>query len=178
MSGPANGVIVCPACDDDLAFIMATERLPGYDAFIGRSDEAGHRDRMASARCAHFIARAGNDPVEGRRLGFAILRDWNAPDGVTLLMRIAMAEPGRGHGTAFLTALIGRVFSTTGCHRFWLGQFPDNARARHVYESVGFTAEGIARGSVFLDGRHHDELVLSILRPEWEARRRDRSARD
>jgi len=86
-----------------------------------------------------------------------------------LLMRIAMAEPGNGHGSAFLRALTRKVFTETPCHRFWLGQFPDNTRARHVYESVGFVAEGIARGSVFLFGRHHDELIMSILRPEWEA---------
>lgn len=103
--------------------------------------------------------------------GFAILRDWNAPDGITLLMRIAMAHPGEGHGKLFLCRLIDLVFTETACHRFWLGQFPDNLRARHVYESVGFTAEGVARGSVFLFGRHHDELILSILQPEWRARR-------
>ena len=152
------------ATQADLPFIMKTERMPGYDAFIGRSDEAQHRARMANDRCAHFIARDGEQP-----LGFAILRDWNAVDGITLLMRIAMAEPEKGHGKAFLRALIDRVFTETPCHRFWLGQFPDNARARHVYESVGFIPEGIARGNVYLFGRHHDELIMSVLRPEWEA---------
>ena len=159
-------VEIVQAAETDLPFIMATERLPGYDAFIGRSDEAQHRARMSNDRHAHFIARHGE-----RTVGFVILRDWNSADGITLLMRIAMAEPGRGHGRAFLHALIDRVFLQTKCYRFWLGQFPGNSRARHVYESVGFTAEGIARGNVFLYGRHHDELIMSILRPEWEARR-------
>ncbi len=159
-------ITIGPATESDLPFIMRTERLPGYESFIGCSDEAQHRARMANGRCAHFIARHGERPV-----GFAILRDWNAADGITLLMRIAMAEPNAGYGKAFLRALTDKVFSETPCHRFWLGQFPDNARARHVYEAVGFTAEGIARGNVFLNGRHHDELILAILRPEWEARR-------
>jgi len=158
-------IAITPATESDIPFIMRTERLPGYDAFIGRSDESQHRARMANDRCAHFIASHDNRPA-----GFAILRDWNAADGVTLLIRIAMAEPGNGHGSAFLRALIDKVFTETSCHRFWLGQFPDNARARHIYESVGFTAEGIARGNVFLYGRHYDELILSILRPEWQAR--------
>ncbi len=152
------------ATEADLNFIMETERLPGYEAFIGRSDEAQHRARLADDRCAHFIALD-----DGRPVGFAILRDWNAANGVTLLMRIAVAEPGNGHGKAFVRALTDHVFTQTPCHRFWLGQFPDNARARHVYESAGFTAEGVARGNVFLFGRHHDELILAILRPDWEA---------
>ena len=157
-------ISISTANEADLNFIMETERLPGYEAFIGRSGETEHRARMANDRCAHFIARDGDRPV-----GFAILRDWNSSDCITLLMRIAMANPGQGHGKAFLRALIDRVFTDTTCHRFWLGQFPDNMRARYVYESIGFTAEGIARGNVFLHGRHYDELILSILRSEWEA---------
>ncbi len=196
MSGRTGAVVVRRADEADLGFIMATERLAGYDRFIGRSCEARHRVRMADRRCAHFIAWVPNGSiVDGpivagtivdetganrtgaeSRVGFAILRDWDAADGVTLLMRIAMAQPGLGHGTAFLRALIDRVFTTTRCHRFWLGQFPDNARARHVYESVGFIAEGIARGSVFLNGRHHDELILAILRSDWERRRAGQGA--
>ena len=154
------------ATGDDIPFLLATERQPGYEAFIGRSDEAMHRARLDDPRQAVFLAHDG-----ARRLGFAILRGWDSEDGITLLMRIAMAEPGLGHGRAFLSGLMERVFTETRCHRFWLGQFPDNARARHVYESVGFAAEGIARGNVFLDGRHHDELILAILRPDWLARR-------
>ncbi len=159
-------ITITRATEADVPFIMATERLPGYEAFIGRSDEEQHRGRLTQERFAHFIARNDGVPV-----GFAILRDWNSPDGITLLMRIAMAQPGQGHGKLFLCRLIDLVFTETACHRFWLGQFPDNLRARHVYESVGFTAEGIARGCVFLFGMHHDELILSILRPEWKAGR-------
>ncbi len=158
-------IIITQATEADLPFIMKTERLPGYEAFIGRSGEAMHRARMADPQAAHFIAHHDGQPA-----GFAILRGWGAQDGITMLMRIAMAEPGNGHGSAFLRALTAKVFTETTCHRFWLGQFPGNTRARHVYESVGFTAEGIARGNVFLNGSHHDELILAILRPEWEAR--------
>ncbi len=164
--GQPPGIGLIRATAEDIPFIMATERLPGYEAFIGCSDEATHRVRLDTPRYAHFLAHDGAGPV-----GFAILRDWNGADGITLLMRIAMAEPDRGHGRAFLRALIDHVFTQTACHRFWLGQFPDNARARHVYEAAGFVAEGIARGNVFLNGQHHDELILAILRPDWLARR-------
>jgi len=53
----------------------------------------------------------------------------------------------------------------------WLGVFPENIRARRAYESVGFNAEGIARGSVSLGGIYKDELVMALLRPEWQAER-------
>ena len=34
------------AGEDDLPFIMATERREGYDAFVGRWDEARHREAL------------------------------------------------------------------------------------------------------------------------------------
>ena len=49
----------------------------------------------------------------------------------------------------------------------WLGVFPENQRARRAYEAVGFKAEGVARGNAFLGGIFHDELIMAILRTEW-----------
>ena len=63
------------------------------------------------------------------------------------------------------------IFQNTAAHRIWLGVFPENTRARRAYEAVGFQAEGIARGSAFFGGRHRDEVVMSLLRPDWAAGR-------
>ena len=43
------------------------------------------------------------------------------------------------------------------------------AWADHVEQLV--TPEGVARGSAFFGGLYRDELVMALLRPEWEARR-------
>jgi len=153
------------ADETDLAYVMTTERGVGYDQSVGRWDEARHRAALADGRHAYFIARDGADPI-----GFAILRDWASPEQVTLLKRIAVGHPGVGHGGAMLERLVDRVFRDTAAHRLWLGVFPDNARARRAYERVGFRAEGVARGSAFFGGVHRDELVMAILRPDWEAR--------
>jgi diamine N-acetyltransferase len=88
---------------------------------------------------------------------------------VTLIKRIAVTEPGRGHGKLLLTHLADRIFRDTEAYRIWLGLYPDNARARRVYEAVGFKAEGISRGSAFFGGVHRDELIMALLRPEWTA---------
>lgn len=162
-----------PATDDislaqgtqaDIPFIMSTERLDGYDEFVGRWDEARHRSALLDDRHAYFVARNSVEPI-----GFAILRDWASPEQVTLVKRIAVCKPGRGHGAALLRALIGLVFERTNTHRLYLGVFPENLRARRAYEKVGFVAEGIARGSAFFGGFHRDEMIMSILRPEWIA---------
>jgi RimJ/RimL family protein N-acetyltransferase len=53
--------------------------------------------------------------------------------------------------------------------------YAGNARARRSYEKAGFTLEGTLRERHFAEGRHEDVLVMSLLRPEWEAQDRRRS---
>ncbi|HZW74962.1 MAG TPA: GNAT family protein [Caldimonas sp.] len=157
---------IAPATDADIPFVMATERLDGYDAYVGRWSEPQHRAALRDGRHTYFVARLDGEPV-----GFTIIRDWASPECVTAIKRIAVAQPGRGHGRAILARNVDAVFAQTGAYRLWLGVFPDNDRARRAYEAVGFQAEGVARGNAFFGGRHRDELVMSILRPEWAARR-------
>jgi RimJ/RimL family protein N-acetyltransferase len=147
----------------DMPFIIATERLPGYDAVVGRWDEAYHRDALANRDHAYFVGLAGTEPV-----GFAILRGWASPEQVTLLKRIAVTRLGAGMGRLMLAKLVDAVFEQTDAWRFWLGVFRENARAQRAYKAVGFRPEGLARGSAFFGGVHRDELTMAILRPEWE----------
>ena len=156
---------VSRANETDLPYIMATERIAGFEDLVGRWDAARHQAALADSRYAYFIARDGSEPV-----GFAIMRDWASPERVTLLKRIAIARPGIGYGRTVLTQLANRVFGETEAYRLWLGVFPDNARARRAYESAGFRAEGIARGSAYFGGIHRDELIMAMLRPDWVRR--------
>jgi RimJ/RimL family protein N-acetyltransferase len=148
----------------DIPFIMATERTPGYEHLVSRSDEDWHRAALSNPRFAYFVAKLEAEPV-----GFAILRDWASPERITHLKRIAVARPGEGLGKWFLSAIVDAVFAQTEAYRFSLGLFPDNVRARRAYESVGFKPEGVSRGAVFLNGANRDELIMSMLRPEWVA---------
>uniref|UniRef100_UPI0036F2BF9B GNAT family N-acetyltransferase n=1 Tax=Bosea rubneri TaxID=3075434 RepID=UPI0036F2BF9B len=91
---------------------MATERLEGYDAVVGRQDEQKHLSALGDGRHAHFLGLLGDQPA-----GFAILRDWASPERVTLLKRIAVSTPGSGVGRALLRAVIEKVFRDTQAHR-------------------------------------------------------------
>lgn len=149
----------------DVPFVMAVERLEGYEAVVGRWDEARHRAAFADGRHTYFIGRDMGEPI-----GFVILRDWDSPERVTLVKRIAVTTPGRRYGRRLLAAVADTVFRETDTYRLWLGVFPENARARRAYEAVGFVAEGVARGSAFFGGVHRDELTMSMLRGDWEGR--------
>jgi RimJ/RimL family protein N-acetyltransferase len=146
----------------DVSFIMTTERLPGYESLVGRWSEEQHRAALADSRYVYFVAE-----IEARKVGFVLVRDWDSPEHITLIKRIAVAEPGKGHGKLLLAHLVDRIFRDTGVYRICLGLYPDNTRARRVYERVGFKAEGVSRGSAFFGGVHRDELMMALLRPEW-----------
>jgi RimJ/RimL family protein N-acetyltransferase len=152
------------ATRDDVPFIMATERGDGVDAFVGRWDEARHLAALDDDHYAYFLARDAGGPV-----GFTIVRDWASPERATCVKRIIVAHPGHGVGRRLLRAVVDTIFSETHAHRVWLGVFPENTRAQRVYEALGFKPEGIARGSAFFGGIHRDELIMSMLRPEWGA---------
>ncbi len=148
----------------DLAFIMQTERQPGFDWFVGRWDEAKHRAIMQESSSAYLV---GIGP-DGETLGFAILRQIDDADGNVYLQRVAMAQPGGGFGRHFMRAIMAWVFEQTQAHRFWLLMKVGNDRADHVYRSLGFTEEGRLRKTQKApDGTRLDALMFSMLRPEW-----------
>ena len=155
-------MMVRRATPNDLPFIMATERLDGYDQLVGRWEEPRHREALAAENYAYFISEVDNESA-----GFAILRGWNAADRVTLIQRVAIAKPGLGIGTSMMKLIVDCAFQETNVFRLWIGHFTDNIRARRCYQSAGFKPEGITRGSAYFFGVNHDEAILSIIRPEW-----------
>jgi RimJ/RimL family protein N-acetyltransferase len=149
------------ANENDVPFVMATERHEGYERVVGRWTEARHRTALGDGSHAYFLAVDGSEPI-----GFAILREWDSVDRVTLIKRIAVRDAGQGRGSAFLSLLIEKVFNETVAHRLWLSVFPENKRAIRAYEKSGFIAEGVARGSAYFGGTYRDELIMAILRSD------------
>lgn len=153
----------------DLGAIMAIERQPGYEHLVGRSSADFHARVIDDADHAYLVGLAGDGMIGG----FGILRDLTNAQGNTCLKRFAVAAAGQGFGKRLLADIIDWVFSETRTHRFWLDHIITNDRARHVYEVNGFRREGISRQAYVLpDGSRVDLAVMSILKPEWLASKR------
>ena len=75
----------------------------------------------------------------------------------------------RGYGSDAIREFLRFLFDTVGLHRVWLGTYEYNARARHVYEKLGFVQEGIAREADYVDGRWVNSVVYGILEDEFRA---------
>ncbi len=147
--------------------MMATERQPGFEWFIGQNDAAEHARVIAGPSSATLL---GLDAA-GVPQGFAILKDLDDAQGNVYLQRIVIAAHGQGFGRGLLDQVVEFVFSSTKAHRFWLHMKAGNHRAHRVYLQAGFIEEGLLRQAMIApDGGRMDSHVFSILRPEWSLR--------
>ena len=158
------GIMLRPAGLSDIAFIMACERRPGYERFVGRWAQEKHRAVMADKDFRYLVAHEDDAP-----LGFVILHStWLRPQNL-YLKRIAVRDADKGHGKRVLAAVTDWVFAQTDTERFWLEVVENNPRARHVYLSLGWAEEGIVSDAYFDDatGARGSFVQMSILKPEW-----------
>src|ERR1041384_7973214 len=121
------------ATEDDIPFIMATERLPGYDVLVRCFEEDVHRANLADDNWLYLIAL----DASGARQGFAVLQNRHDGDGSEFLRRFAVANAGHGFGKPFLCALIDWIFTHSDNARCHLHVRSSNGRARHVYGGLG-----------------------------------------
>jgi RimJ/RimL family protein N-acetyltransferase len=87
--------------------------------------------------------------------------------GLQLVMRPAYR--GRGYGTEAIQLVLGLAFDGIGLHRVGLDVLSINARARSLYESIGFVVEG-RRRDAYRDGAGWcDAIVMGMLDDEYRA---------
>jgi RimJ/RimL family protein N-acetyltransferase len=104
-------------------------------------------------------------------VGEIVLNDWD-PGNQSCNFRILLGPAGRdrGLGSEATRLVLAHAFTATDLYRVELAVFAFNPRARRVYERAGFVVEGTRRAGLLFDGERIDDVVMSVLRPEWEAR--------
>ncbi|MBE2271377.1 MAG: GNAT family N-acetyltransferase [Anaerolinea sp.] len=110
--------------------------------------------------------------VEDRLIGFLAIKDifWQARHCMFFISIGLDADRGKGYGTDAVRVMLKYCFWEMNMNRVGLEVMLYNDAARRSYEKVGFTAEGTLRQLVYRDGVYYDVLLMSMLRPEWEAR--------
>ena len=79
----------------------------------------------------------------------------------------------QGYGTEVMTLLQRHGFETLNLNRIYLRVHAENKRAIRAYEKSGFVHEGRMRQAVFKHGAYNDVLFMSVLRDEWNARKKE-----
>ena len=112
------------------------------------------------ANALYLVALAGEQIIGeihggGGRLGYR--------GTVNLTMTVARDWRDKGAGSALLHALIAWGQDNPLIHRLELYVFPNNSRAIHVYEKLGFQHEGSHREAYFKEGQYLDLMVMGML---------------
>ncbi len=114
-----------------------------------------HDDRLDLA----IVARDS-----GRCAGEVVLNELDRPNrACNLRIMITPGQVGRGLGSEAIALLLEHAFDTVGLHRISLEVYDFNPRARHVYDKLGFVAEGVLRDALYWDGEWVDATVMSAL---------------
>jgi len=147
----------------DLPAIMALEGNPIARQFVGQWSEDRHRTTLTGGDARYYVNQNDSE-IDG----YVILRGLSEDSRSIELKRVVVATPGRGVGRRILTEILRIAFRELGAHRLFLDVFEDNARARHLYESLGFKQEGVMREAAQRDDRWFDLHLMSMLESEYD----------
>ena len=157
-----------PTMQSDLAFVLSLEQDEANLPFITPWDRTQHEAAIRFPDFRHFIIEGGADLSSA---GFLILIGCRSRHKSLELKRMVVQAKGQGLGRAALRVAKKTAFDELGAHRLWLDVKAHNTRGRVLYESEGFTVEGILRESVRTDAGYVSMVVMSMLRPEFADRR-------
>jgi len=163
-----------PITEADLPDYLRWFADPEVAQFLGRErgDMTMEMERewlaqinAADPACERYWAIDG----DGRHIGNCALRRGEAQGIANFGIAIGdKAAWGKGYGTAALREVLRIGFAEMGLRRIHLVTFTDNPRAIRCYEKCGFRHEGLRRQARLKDGHWRDEVLMAILREEWE----------
>ncbi|HZZ95753.1 MAG TPA: GNAT family protein [Jatrophihabitantaceae bacterium] len=88
----------------------------------------------------------------------------NAELGISL----RASARGKGYGTDALRVLVGFAFQRRNLRRVHLIALSSNVGGLACYRKVGFVEEGRRREHAWVRGGYEDEVLMGLLRSEWE----------
>jgi ribosomal-protein-serine acetyltransferase len=140
----------------------ADETLAGVRSFITASREQEAQNN------GFQVALVRDDEIIGV-LGFHAI-SW-LHRSTTIGYWLAAGHEGRGIMTTTVRALVDHAFSAWELHRVEIRAAVENHRSRAIPERLGFVQEGVLRDAERVAGRYLDEVVYSMLAPDWASAR-------
>lgn len=90
--------------------------------------------------------------------------------GGGLFLDFVSAEGREQYGAELMTMALRYAFMELSLHRLWVTIPGFETETIQFYESAGFLREIQRREAVFHIDKYYDELVYSLLKPEWKLR--------
>jgi RimJ/RimL family protein N-acetyltransferase len=167
-------VVLRPLGEEDYDALKVAMDDPDVTRFTGSRGEISESEARQWMRTrkdqTDRLDLAIVEKATGETVGEAVLNEWSPKDescGFRIL--IGPAGQNRGLGSEATRLTVGYAFEELGLHRVELNVFAFNPRARRAYEKAGFVVEGVRRHALLWDGERYDDLMMSVLAPEWKA---------
>jgi diamine N-acetyltransferase len=157
-----------PTMQSDMEFVLSLEQDDANLPYITPWERMQHEAAIRFPDFRHFIIEGGPglDAV-----GFVILIGCRSQHQSLELKRMVIQTKGEGFGRAALRVVKKVAFDDLGAHRLWLDVKSRNTRAKALYDSEGFTVEGLLRESVRVTEGFESMIVMSMLEREFKERR-------
>jgi RimJ/RimL family protein N-acetyltransferase len=173
MTGDALGLALMRP--DDVPILARWNQDLEFTARIGTPGEAHTVEMRQEAYKQN--ARPKPDGVEfavielssGQLVGFGGLFDISRAMTATMFIGIGEADlRGKGFGTEASRLICEYGFFFRNLHSIKVEVHEYNEAARRVYERLGFKLAGRLRGANLLNNRRYDEIIMDLLRGEFE----------
>jgi RimJ/RimL family protein N-acetyltransferase len=152
----------------DLPFVLAAEQHPDNAPYVTQWTQLRHEGAIASPDEAHYVIEA--TVIEAAQpVGYLILAGLENPHRALEIRRIVIVQKAQGYGRQALRWAKALAFETLGYHRCWLDVVHHNQRAKALYQSEGFVAEGILRENRKTATGYDSTIVMGILAAEYQA---------
>jgi len=151
-------------CENDLDFVLSAEHSAENRSFVSVWMREQHLDAVTSEDVLHLIIE---NTADGSRVGYVILAGLADANQSIELRRIVVTEKGKGYGKEALRLVKKLAFEELKAHRLWLDVREHNVRARNLYESEGFVAEGVLRECIKGEVGFESLVLMSMLYGEY-----------
>lgn len=100
-------------------------------------------------------------------MGYIILAGLTNKNNCIELVRINIADNGKGFGKESIKLIQEFVFNDLKAHRLWLDVKEQNNRAKHVYELAGFKVEGLLRECLKKEESYESLIIMGKLKDKY-----------
>ncbi len=170
-------VILRPFERDDLKALHA---LQANVDLVLLSDGAWSPESLASWE-KHFDKDLEQEDVadfiieaDGKVIGHIGLHPWRNHRAGIASLGVGIYDPdylGKGYGRDAINVFLDWAFRLQNYRRIGLTADATNERAIRAYRACGFVEEGRRRQHEYVNGRYVDEVIMGVLRADWEALR-------
>ncbi len=75
---------------------------------------------------------------------------------------------GKGYALEAINALVNYLFTRFNLHRIHVSIDPENHASRKLFKRCNFREEGHLKQAVFFKGEWTDDIIMAILKSEWQ----------